>query len=94
MTRSVIAADFAPHVGETCRVDAGGEPHDIVLESVVPTGQSAREGGAFALNFRGPASRFLPQASYAIAVGGEEHFIFLVPLGPDAEGMRYEAIFN
>lgn len=94
MIRDVTADDFAPYVGETCRVDVDGKAHDIVLESVVPTGHSPRDGGGFALNFRGPATSFMPQASYTITVGGAEHLIFLVPLGPDAEGMRYEAIFN
>ncbi len=50
---------------------------------------------AFSLVFRGPASPVLLQRMYtlthaSLVVEG----IFLVPLGPGAEGMRYEAVFT
>ena len=41
------------------------------------------------------ARRFLPQGTYPMeheTLGRLE--VFLVPLGPDAQGMRYEAVFN
>jgi len=55
--------------------------------------QSART--PFSLVFRGPKGSALPQRIYGIeheALGGLE--IFLVPIGPDERGQRYEAVFN
>jgi hypothetical protein len=49
----------------------------------------------FSLLFRGPAEPMLPQKSYALS---NEHTgpieIFLVPVGRDAAGLLYEAVFN
>lgn len=49
----------------------------------------------FSLLFHGPATPWADQGTYRLdhAVLGELE-LFLVPLGPDAEGMRYEAIFT
>ena len=49
----------------------------------------------FSLVFRGPRKFVLPQCIYHMeqaALGTVE--IFLVPIGPDESGQRYEAIFN
>lgn len=57
---------------------------------------AAGERKPFSLLFRGgPPDRYLPQATYSLehaALGALP--IFLVPLGPDQQGMRYEAIFT
>jgi hypothetical protein len=56
-----------------------------------PDGQERRQ---FSLVFRGPAEPVLRQGSYGLShqeLGELE--LFLVPIGPDAEGMRYEAAF-
>lgn len=50
---------------------------------------------SFALYFTGPDSSFLPQRSYPMRheqLGDLE--IFLVPIAKEADGYRYEAIFN
>lgn len=60
----------------------GGEPVDPTLRA------------PFSLLFRGPPEPILPQAIYALehaTLGVSE--IFLVPLAPDADGTRYEAVF-
>jgi hypothetical protein len=56
-----------------------------------PDGQQRRQ---FSLVFRGPAAPVLPQRTYVLAHAelGELQ-LFLVPIGADAEGMRYEAAF-
>jgi hypothetical protein len=49
----------------------------------------------FSLLFRGPLAPVLPQCIYRLThdtLGSME--IFLVPVGPDGEGMQYEAVFN
>jgi len=51
---------------------------------------------SFSLIFRSNSRSHLPQAIYAVGhpkLGDLE--LFLVPIGPDAEGrMRYQAVFN
>jgi len=50
---------------------------------------------SFSLLFRGPISPFFPQAIYRLhheKLGTMD--LFLVPMGPDRDGMRYEAVFN
>jgi hypothetical protein len=59
-----------------------------------PDGQ-ANPRESFSLVFRGPPGPALPQRLYALeeeSLGKLE--IFLVPIGPDASGQRYEAVFN
>ena len=49
----------------------------------------------FSLLLRGPKSPALPQATYALRhprLGAIE--LFLVPVAQDAQGIRYEALFN
>ncbi len=89
------AATFAPHVGETFALAAEPAPVALVLESA--TTLADRPGGRdpFSLLLRGPAEPVLPQAIYALdhaQLGTLE--IFIVPLGVDAGGVRYEAIFS
>jgi len=48
----------------------------------------------FALLFRGPMKPLLPQRMYEFRFDGLGPLeIFIVPVGPDELGMRYEAIF-
>jgi hypothetical protein len=62
--------------------------------------QPMREGAPparapFSLIFRGPRESYVPQRMYALRneVLGTQEF-FLVPIGPDERGHRYQAIFN
>jgi hypothetical protein len=80
-----------------------GQPHDIVftdgtismvLEKAEPLPRSMREAGAFRLEWSGPVEPILAQAIYRFQ-RGEEHFdMFIVPVGRDARGTVYEAIFS
>jgi len=94
---------FAPRLGETFRLRLQAE-HTIDLELIQVTplrvktadGRDAsRPREPFAILFRGPADRVVPQQIYPVEhdVMGS-HQIFLVPIGPDHAGMRYEAIFT
>jgi hypothetical protein len=50
---------------------------------------------SFSLLFVGPADRLLPQASYTFECESVGQFdLFIVPVGRDQGGVRYEAIFN
>lgn len=50
---------------------------------------------SFSIVFRGPADTFLPQATYTLHHDTIAPFeLFIVPIGQDAHGFRYEAVFN
>ena len=69
---------------EVTNLTARGGPH-----------AANRDRAPFSLVFRAPPETMLPQQIFAVEhddMGILE--IFLVPIGPDHEGMRYEAIFT
>ena len=50
---------------------------------------------SFSLLFLGPADRLVPQGSYAFECEPVGRFdLFIVPIGRDPSGVRYEAAFN
>ncbi|WP_134740194.1 hypothetical protein [Nocardioides sp. 503] len=95
--------DFATHVGETFHVTqsavSGSVLSLLLVDAAVGTeaggpGPEGQERLQFSLVFGGPAAPALPQGSYALAheeLGELE--LFLVPIGADADGVRYEAAF-
>lgn len=93
--------DFARRDGERFEVTViDGPPLPMVLaeaaEGTEPGGRGpdGQERLQFSLVFRGPVAPVLRQGSYRLShqeLGELE--LFLVPLGPDSEGMRYEAAF-
>jgi hypothetical protein len=70
----------------------------ITLTEVNDLGEPGEEGlrKPFSILFRNPdRQHYLPQRTYRLVhphLGGMD--LFLVPLGADAEGMRYEAVFG
>jgi hypothetical protein len=49
----------------------------------------------FSIVLRGPPAPVLPQRIYSLEHAGVGVFqLFLVPIGPDGGGMRYEAVFT
>jgi hypothetical protein len=98
---SVTRETFAPHIGSAFAVaaqvqDAPGEPLSFTLVDATPIGDGSPDGRApFAIIFRGPATPLLAQQVVPLEhpeLGGLA--LFLVPIGVDAEGARYEAVFN
>jgi hypothetical protein len=93
--------DFADRIGEDFVVTAAAdEPLTLELVDAVEgsapggTGPDGRQRRQFSLVFRGPGAPVLGQGSRGLvhhAIGELE--LFLVPIGPDAVGMRYEAVF-
>ncbi|MCW2738049.1 hypothetical protein [Nocardioides sp.] len=92
---------FAPLVGEGFAVTVGAD--EVLTVELVEATASAQPGGLgpegqertqFSLVFRGPADPLLPQGTYVVAHAtlGEQE-LFLVPLGRDADSVRYEAAF-
>ncbi len=77
------------------------QPRDHLMDVVLTQAQGLGEGSAgqrttpFSLLFRGPSERILPQGIYRFDNAGMGAFdLFIVPLQPDSEGSRYEAIFT
>ncbi len=61
----------------------------------VAEGLSTPTQEQFSLFFHGPRETNLGQGTFALDHDQMGAFpLFLVPIGPDAEGMRYQAVFN
>ncbi|HEX8597872.1 MAG TPA: hypothetical protein VF952_05075 [Chloroflexia bacterium] len=103
MLDAFTVEQFAPHVGDTFRVFYDETSAvELTLGSATELGnESAKEwsktsGRApFTLVFLGSPEFLLGQGMYRFEHAELEPFeIFLVPLGPDPQGMQYEAIFT
>jgi hypothetical protein len=99
---TVERGTFEPLLGRRFRLIEDGTPVlELRLSRVSGCGPRAAEEARgrgqrvpFSLLFHGPTVPLLPQRIYHIeeeSLGALE--LFLVPLGPDEHGMRYEAIF-
>lgn len=103
MLESFTHATFAEHVGTTFRVHVNdAEGLDVALAEVekLPTPEPRRPTStlrreAFALLFHGPRQPWFPQGMYRVEHPALGKFsLFLVPLGPADDAMRYEAVFT
>lgn len=90
MTAPLALADFEPRLDASFTV-GNGVPLRLAEASHLP--DSGREGGAFRLEFHGPAGAALSQGTYSFEIGGVPHDIFIVPIAAQGEKMLYEAIF-
>ena len=66
---------------------------EVEKRGTISPGSHKRQ--AFSVIFRGPMEPLLPQSIHVLknkTLGTLE--VFLVPIGPDQQGMRYEAIFT
>lgn len=100
MSERIDVSVYASRVGDTFRLDRG-EGQTLALELVEAKDLGGRPAPAgristYALLFRSSGEkRHVAQGTYRLdhdVLGTQE--MFLVPLGPDDVGMRYEAIFN
>ena len=99
MTANLTEKEFAQHVNTRFRVklDVPG-PVDLELIQVKgyltkPDEQDGME--RFSVFFKGPDNPLLPQASYTFEHELMGSFdLFLVPIGRDEKGFKYEAVFN
>lgn len=97
--QTLTLQDFLPllHQQFTIRLQSG-EAYELELVEARSAGQPAQPGWRqpFALRFTHPrADAYLPQRLYALEnvdLGVLE--VFLVPMGPEAGHMGYEAIFS
>ena len=97
MIETATVETFRPHIGDRFRMGpASGPTLDAELIEATKLRDATGDGRApFSLVFRGPDEPVLPQRIYPLEhddLGEIE--IFLVPVGPDDDGMRYEAVFS
>jgi hypothetical protein len=99
MLEDLTAAAFEELVGTRFRIALGdGGILELVLSQVDRyEAHPGPRAEPFSALFHSPTEgrRFLSQQTYRLEhdrLGALE--VFLVPLGPDAKGMRYEAVFN
>lgn len=97
MLQDLTHASFEEHLDTPFRVHFGGEaPLEVVLFQVrLHEAHGGPRKQPFSLYFRGPRQPVLPQQIYRLEhdrMGTME--VFLVPIGPDGQGMGYEAVFN
>src|SRR5690242_15009113 len=99
MLEAFTLATFAERLGESFRAHPDVGP-PLTVELIEATDLSGGKPPAdhrapFSIVFRGPLTPLLPQKIYRLehdALGAFE--LFIVPIGPDAHGMRYEAVFG
>src|SRR4051812_47850237 len=104
MLQTFTVETFQPHLGQPFRVIVD-ETHEMItlLSEVSPWGHeeaARRPRVPFSLTFHAKPDALIPQATYRIENVNpngnslEPFEAFLVPIGPDAGGMRYEAVFT
>lgn len=100
MLQPVTPATYEPAVGQafTAEIAMGTPDVELILDRLVelPSAPDAQRTRPFSLTFLGPAGQHFPQGTYRLHhVGLGELDVFLVPLGPLADGRhQYEAVFN
>jgi hypothetical protein len=104
MLEDLTRESFAAHLGSVCRIHLGpARALEMELLEATALGGDARASAGdrparrepFSVVFRGPRAPILPQRIYRMEhdqMG--ELDLFIVPIGPDAEGLRYEAVFT
>ncbi len=97
MLQDLTPAALEAYLGTPFRIHFGGEkPLEVVLYQVARHEQHpGPRQEPFSAYFRGSYPPVLPQQIYPVEHDGLGTLeIFLVPIGPDGQGMRYEAVFN
>jgi len=95
MSEDLNSRIFSEHLNSTFGL-AVPDSESVGLQLVEVTERNAPPGTEqFSVLFRGPQNGTISQGIHTLRheqLG--ELQLFLVPLGPDAMGMRYEAVFN
>lgn len=97
MLQDLTPSSFSENLGSTFRIQLGGDQslNAELSEVLLHEAHGGPRKQPFSIHFRGPKGAALPQAIYRVEherMGAME--IFLVTIGPDERGMRYEAVFN
>ena len=97
MSAPLTEKEFSKHLNTKFRI-TGDNPLELELTAVKgymnkPDEETGME--RFSAFFHGPGDRQLPQQIYPLEHDVMGTFdLFLVPIGRDEKGFRYEAVFN
>ena len=102
MLDQLKATDFSAHLNQIFQLqleDSESLQLELIdvslLGSEDPDPEDPERRRGFSLMFRGPQSPLLIQQIYGLEHEAMGHLdLFLVPLAPDREGARYEAVFT
>jgi hypothetical protein len=99
MMATLTEEEFSQHVNTDFNLKLEApEPIELRLVEVKGYAKKAEEHQGmerFSAFFTGPAKYRLPQGTYTLSHEGMGEFdIFLVPVSQNANGFRYEAVFN
>ena len=87
--------DFEPLLDETLEIDSGEATHEARIVDLRNLGREPEKGRhSFSVLLRVPKDALYDQQIFTVkskSLGALD--LFLVPVGPDEEGMLYEAIF-
>jgi hypothetical protein len=86
-------ADFSGWLGQSFAVPFRGERLMLTLDAAEELQGSTREAGGFRLEFLGPVEPMLEQGILRFEIQAERYDLFIVPIGRDKRGTRYEAVF-
>jgi hypothetical protein len=97
MLSDLTHADFGARLHEKFQIDLESSTLEVELIAADLLGPAPEDGRRepFSVMFRGPHEPLLPQRIYQLRhaeMGVLE--VFLVPIGPDADGQRYELVFT
>jgi hypothetical protein len=84
---------FSGRVGRAFDVPVRGHRLQLVLDAAQDLPGSPRPGGAFRLEFVGPPDPVLDQGIFPFEIDEDRFEIFVVAIGRDLKGVRYEAVF-
>jgi len=92
-------AEFAKHVNTNFRVEVESpQPVELKLMAVTPrVSEPTEQAGMerFSVVFSGPNDIFLPQQTYHLVHPEMGEFdVFLAAIAREADGFRYEAVYN
>lgn len=91
---SLSAADFRDYLGSQFELPDAPFKSELLEVNDLPAEGMSGVREPFSLIFRGPSDQTLPQGTHRLEhdkLGSLE--LFLVPVGPDEDGMLYEAVF-
>lgn len=85
---------FEGRVGTAFIVESADDPIELRLDEAEDRGRTPWGSDAFSLIFSGSSDRPLDQAIHRLSAEDGAIEIFLVPLGPEGDRMRYQAVFS
>lgn len=99
MSEFQTEAEFTKNLNTNFRIELDAtKPIDLKLVEVTPRPSGPHEEAGmerFSAVFSGPLDVLLPQQTYRIVHPEMGEFdVFLVAIGQEADGFRYEAVYN